>query len=125
MTNRTLRTAGFAVAVAGMVAAACDTRFPTGPGTLASIAVTPHVTLAIKVTQQFVAVGKDATGAVISISPTWSVAAGAGTISDAGLFTADTAPGTFISTVRASSGGISGSASVTVINGNVAAALKN
>lgn len=124
MTNRTLRAACFAVAVAGMVSAACDTH-PTGPGTLASIAVIPNLTLAIKTSQQFVAVGKDAAGVVVAISPRWSMAAGGGTISNAGLFTADTVPGTSISTVMASSGGVSGTASVTVINGNVASALKN
>lgn len=126
MTNRMLRAACFAVAVAvtGVVFAGCDVH-PTGPGNLASIAVIPNVTLAIRTSQQFVAVGKDAAGAVVDISPRWSMAAGGGTISDAGLFTADTAPGTSTSTVMASSGGVSGTASVTVINGNVASALKN
>lgn len=124
MTNRTLRAACFAVALTGIASAGCDSA-PTGPGNLASIAVEPNVTLAIRTSQQFVAVGKDAAGTVVAISPTWSMAAGGGTISNAGLFTADTVPGTSISTVMASSGGISGTASVTVTNGNVATALKN
>lgn len=124
MTNRTLRAVRFAVAVAGVVFTACDAH-PTGPANLASIAVSPNVTLAIKTSQQFVAVGRDGAGAVVAISPTWSMAAGGGTINNAGLFTADTVPGTSISTVMASSGGVSGTASVTVINGIVASAVKN
>ncbi len=106
-----------AVVCAGMLSLACDVHSPVGPGTLASITVTPNVTLAINATQQFIAVGKDAEGAVVSISPTWSVVTGGGAINTGGLFTAGTVPGVFTSTVMAASGGISGTASVTVIIG--------
>ena len=103
----------------GLLGAACasDAAGPAGP--LASIAVTPVVTLAIPTTQQFVAVGRDANDAVISISPTWSIEAGGGSIDETGLFTASTTPGTFTSTVKAASGRIWGTASVKVINGAV------
>jgi len=109
-----------AVGLAGAVFTACDGHQIAGPpGPLASIAVTPHVTLAIKVQQQFIAVGRDAGGVVVAIAPTWSLAAGGGSISSTGLFTAGTEPGTFTSTVKASSGDVSGSASVTVTDGVV------
>lgn len=129
MKDRTLRalsppgmTARLAVALAftGVLAAACDVHTPTGPGTLFSITVTPNVTLAINATQQFIAVGRDAEGVVVSFSPAWSIVAGGGAINNAGLFTAGTAPGTFTSTVKASSGNVSGTASVTVIIGSLA-----
>lgn len=91
---------------------------------LASISVTPSPkVLAINGTQQFTAVGKDANGNVVSITPTWSVVASGGTISAAGLFTAGVVAGPFVSTVRACStalcaaGSVSGFATVTVTPG--------
>jgi hypothetical protein len=115
-------TARLAVAatLAGAFGMACDVHTPTAPGTLASIVVTPNVTLAINATQQFIAVGKDAAGVVVAISPVWSIEQGGGAINTTGLFTAGTTPGAFTSTVKASSGGISGTASVTVIIGTLA-----
>jgi len=90
-------------------------------GALATITVTPNpVTLPISATQQFTAVGRDAGGNVVALAPTWSVAAGGGTITGAGLFTAGTTPGTFTNTVVATSGSITGSASVTVTTGALA-----
>jgi hypothetical protein len=106
--------------LAGAFIAGCDVHTPTAPGVLVSIVVTPDVTLAINATQQFVAVGKDADGRVVSMSPTWSIAQGGGAISTTGLFTAGTTPGTYTSTVKAASGAISGTASVTVIIGSLA-----
>jgi hypothetical protein len=64
--------------------------------------------------QQFVAVGKDASGNVFVISPVWSVVNGGGAIDNNGQFTAGAAAGAFPNTVRATSGSISGAASVTV-----------
>ena len=91
-----------------------------GAGALASITVTPATTtLAVGATQQYVAVGKDAGNNVVSLTRTWSVAAGGGTIDSAGLFTAGSAAGTFTNTVTATSGAISGTASVTVTGGTV------
>jgi hypothetical protein len=60
-------------------------------------------------------VGKDAGGNVVAIAPVWSVVAGGGAITGTGFFTAGTAPGTFINTVQANSGGISGFATVVVV----------
>jgi hypothetical protein len=129
MTNRSQRplsrprlTARLAIAVAftGVLFAACDVHTPTGPGSLATITVTPNVILAINSTQQFIAVGKDAEGAVVAISPTWTIVAGGGAINGVGLFTAGTVPGAYAATVMAASGGISGTASVTVIVGGLA-----
>jgi hypothetical protein len=86
------------------------------PGPLVTITVTPNpVTLAINTTQQFTAVGRDAGGNVVSITPVWSIVNGGGTINPGtGLFTAGGATGTFNNTVRATSGSIFGSATVTV-----------
>ena len=90
-------------------------------GPLATITVTPTpATLAIGATQQYTAVGKDASGNTVAISPTWSVCCGNGSISGAGLFTAGTTPGTFTNMVIATSGGISGKATVTVVAGPLA-----
>ncbi|HSW30240.1 MAG TPA: ice-binding family protein [Longimicrobiales bacterium] len=90
-------------------------------GPLATITLTPTpTTLSIGGTQQYTAVGKDAGGNTVAISPTWSVSGGSGSISGAGLFTAGSVPGTFANTVMATSGGISGHATVTVIPGPLA-----
>ena len=87
-------------------------------GPLASIAVTPNpVTLATGATQTYTAAGKDANGNAVAITPVWSVAAGGGAISAAGVFTAGTTPGTFANTVKATSGSVSGTATVTVVAG--------
>jgi hypothetical protein len=92
---------------------------PTGPSTLTSITVTPNVTLTINAIQQFTAVGQDAGGNIVAISPTWSVGAG-GAIDPAGLFTAGSVPGTYANTVQATSGSISGTATVEVTGGALA-----
>jgi hypothetical protein len=90
-------------------------------GALATITVTPNPTLAPSATQQFTAVGRDAAGNVVAITPVWSVTAGGGTIiSGSGLFTAGTTAGTFNNTVRATSGSIFGTATVTVTPGALA-----
>ena len=68
----------------------------------------------VSTTQQFAAVGKDANGNVVVITPTWSVVNGGGTINTAGLFSAGAVTGVFLNTVQATSGALSGTASVTV-----------
>jgi hypothetical protein len=85
-------------------------------GPLATITVTPNpATLAPGAQQQFTAVGKDAGGNVVPITPVWTVAAGGGSIvAGTGLFTAGGASGTFPNTVVATSGSISGNATVIV-----------
>jgi hypothetical protein len=88
-------------------------------GVLASITITPSPqSLAVGAQQQFTAVGHDADNNIVAITPTWSVAAGGGTVdASTGLFTAGTTAGTFTNTVTATSGSISGTASVTVTPG--------
>lgn len=85
-------------------------------GPLVTITVTPNpVTLQINTTQQFTAVGRDAGGNVVAITPVWSVTNGGGTIDPAtGLFTAGPTAGTFSNTVRATSGTNFGTATVIV-----------
>jgi len=102
------------VATCRGIAASATVTVVAGP--LATITVTPNpVTLPINTTQQYTAVGRDATGNVVAITPVWSVTAGGGTINAAtGLFTAGGATGTFNNTVRATSGSIFGTATVTV-----------
>ncbi len=82
---------------------------------LTSISVSPaSASVAANGTQQFTATGKDQFGNVMSPQPsfTWTVSGG-GTINSSGLFTAgSTAGGPY--TVTAASGGVSGTASVTV-----------
>jgi hypothetical protein len=86
--------------------------------TLATITVTPNpLTINAGSTQQFAAVGRNASGNVVAITPVWSVVSGGGSISSAGLFTAGTTPGTFTNTITATSGSISGTATVIVTAG--------
>jgi hypothetical protein len=79
-----------------------------------SLSVTPStVSLAAEQTQQFAALVKDQFGTTIaSPSVTWSVSAGTGSISGAGLYTAPAAAGT--ATVKAVDGSASGTAAVTI-----------
>lgn len=86
------------------------------PGPLVTITVTPNpATVVVDGTQQFVATGRDVDGNVVAIVPVWSVVAGGGAInSGSGLFTAGAVAGTFSNTIRATSGAISGFATVNV-----------
>lgn len=91
------------------------------PGPLATITVTPTpVTLAVTATQQFTAIGRDAAGNIVPFTPTWSVVASGGAITQAGIFTAGALPGTYTNTVQASSLTIRGFATVTVTVGPLA-----
>jgi Ice-binding-like len=85
-------------------------------GALATITVTPNPdSLPPNAQQQFTAVGRDAGGNVVPITPVWTVTNGGGTIvAGSGLFTAGAATGTFNNTVRATSGAIFGTATVIV-----------
>src|SRR5204862_4073624 len=89
--------------------------------TASSIVVSPaSATVATGGTQAFSASARDQFGTTLTTQPsfTWTVSGG-GTISAAGLFTAgSSAGGPF--TVTASSGGVSGTASVTVVNSSPA-----
>jgi hypothetical protein len=109
------------VAMSGLSLGACDVHGVSDPGSLSSISVTPNpVTMTAGSTQQFAAVGKDFDGVALTTSPTWTVVGGGGTISSTGLFTAAATPGTFANTVKATSGGISGTATVTITVGPLA-----
>lgn len=91
-------------------------------GPLATITVTPNpATLAIGAVQQFTAVGRDANNNIVAITPVWSIAAGGGTIvAGTGVFTAGNVTGTFTNTVVATSGALSGRATVIVTGGPAA-----
>jgi hypothetical protein len=89
------------------------------PGPLARIVVTPPMVLIVpNGTLQYSAVGYDAGGNTVAITPTWSVAAASaalGTISSSGLLSVSSAArGTFNNAVVASSGSVSGTGSVTI-----------
>ncbi len=110
-----------AVALAGAFTSSCDVHGISDPGSLVNLVVSPNpTTLAVGGTRQFTAVGTDFSGAVVTVTPTWSVAAGGGTISASGLFTAGTTPGTFSNTVTATSNGVTGTATVIVTVGALA-----
>ena len=86
------------------------------PGELHHIEVSPDlVTLGFNDQQQFEAQGYDINDVpVVCAEYTWDVVNGGGTIDQAGLFTAGTAPGTFVDTVTASDQGITGTATIVV-----------
>ncbi|MBI3791804.1 MAG: DUF3494 domain-containing protein [Gemmatimonadetes bacterium] len=110
-----------AVAAIGTFAlAACDVHGTSTPGVLAGITVSPNASLAPGATQQMVAVGADAAGGAVPITPTWTIVSGGGTVTPTGLFTAGASPGTYTNTVRATSGGVSGFATITVTIGALA-----
>jgi hypothetical protein len=84
-------------------------------GSLLTITVTPDPrNLTFGEQQMFTAVGRDSQGNVVAITPNWSVQNGGGTINGAGNFTAGNVDGSFQNTVRATSGGVSGDATVNV-----------
>lgn len=108
----------FGLTVVGLSMTGCDTHSLTAPGALATIVVTPNATLPVGGVQQFTAVGYDAASNVVAITPVWTRLAAAGTINaSTGLFTAGNTPGVYANAVTATSGGISGSANVTVTVG--------
>jgi hypothetical protein len=110
-----------ALAFAGLYATACDVHGLSAPGTLQTIVVSPNPqNLVVNATQQFTAVGADFDGADVPLTPVWSIVSGGGSISPSGMFTAGTVPGTYTSTVKATSGGKSGVATVTVVVGALA-----
>lgn len=118
--RRGLRTGLALLAGAGFTLAACSVHEPMGPDpVLTTITVAPDATLPVNDTHQFTAVGLDAEGDPFVITPVWSVESGGGTIDDAGLFTAGTLTGTYEATVTATSGGVSGTATVVVTAGPI------
>jgi hypothetical protein len=103
-----------AVVVAGLLTAACGGS--TEPGVTASVTIAPTTaTIPVTGTQQFTVVVKNAAGDVLAVTPTWSIVSGAGTITQSGLFTAGTTPGTTVIAVTCS--GITVNATITVTTG--------
>ena len=103
-----------AVVVAGLLTAACGGS--TEPGVTASVTVSPTTaTIPVTGTQQFTVVVKNAAGDVLAVTPTWSIVSGGGTITQAGLFTAGTLPGTTVIAVTCS--GIRVNVTITVTTG--------
>jgi len=94
---------------------------------LATITLLPDpVSIEVNGTRQFTAVGRDAQGNVIPLNPVWSVVNGGGTINaTTGMFTAGATAGTYTSSVRATSGSVSTSATVTVTPAASPASLIN
>jgi hypothetical protein len=110
-----------ALVLATVSAAACDVHGISDPGTLSTLTISPDPqSLAVNGTQQFTAVAVDASGATVAVTPTWTVVAGGGTISSSGMFTAGTTPQTYAGTVKATSGGLSSTATVIVTAGPLA-----
>jgi hypothetical protein len=100
-------------ATSGVIFGTANVIVTAGP--VISIIVTPDpVTLAPDDTRQYTAVAEDDEGNVYVISPVWDVVAGGGAIDAGGLFTAGLVLGTYDNTVSATSGGITGFATVTV-----------
>ncbi len=90
-------------------------------GPLATIVVSPTpMSLGIGATQQYTAIGKDAGGNVVAFTPNWAVIANGGVVNSTGMFTAGGTIGTFTNTIQASSGAITGTATVTVTAGPLA-----
>ncbi len=108
-----------AAAATLFVVASCDIHTVSGPGSLATLTVSPNPTLAVGATQQFTASGVDALGSPVTLTPVWAVIAGGGTINATGLFTAGNTIGFFPATVRATSNGMSATANVTVVIGPI------
>lgn len=96
--------------------------FTVTPGPLTTIVVTPSPsTPLVNANQTFVAAGRDAYGNTVAITPAWSIVAGGGTIvAGTGVFTAGASTGTFANTVKATSGTVSGFATVSVVSGTLA-----
>jgi Ice-binding-like len=127
MVPRLIVRLALSVPLAALLFVGCEHSGATGPvlGSLAFLTVTPNPqALAVGGTQTFTATGKDANGNAITVSPapTWSVVTAASGIINAGsgAFTAGTLVGTYANTVQATSGGISGFATVSVGAGPLA-----
>jgi len=105
-----------AIGMLTVLAAACGNRDVSSPNSLANIVVSPNPrTLAPGASAQLTAVGTDGTGNPMPITPTWSVVNSGGSVdSSTGLFTAGATTGTFPGSVKASSSGKFGVATIIV-----------
>jgi hypothetical protein len=108
-----------AVAFAGLFTAACkDSTSPRTVTALTIISPTSPQTIPVNGTVQFTAQAKNANGDVLAVTPTWAIVSGGGTITQTGLFTAGTTPGTTVISVTCS--GITVTATITVTAGAAA-----
>ena len=99
----------------GGVTGSASVTVATSAGPVASISLTPsQTTLSAGGSRKFIATGFDASGTSIPITPTWSVVGGGGTINALGFYTSGTVTGTFANSVVATSGSVSGAATVTI-----------
>lgn len=90
------------------------------PGALARLLLSPTTaSLQVREAVTFTVQGLDEHGNEVSLTPTWEVLGGGGTIDARGTFTASTQVGTYSDTIRVSAGGMSASASVVVRPGPV------
>lgn len=106
-------------ASSGLLSGFATVTVRAGPAVSLAVSPNPH-SMPVNGVQQFIATATDASGNVIPVTATWTVVNGGGAINSAsGVFTAGAAPGTFANTVRAASGSLSGSATVTVMAGPV------
>jgi hypothetical protein len=105
---------------------ACGSRDASSPNSLANIAVSPNPqTLAPGATAQLSAVGTDEAGNPMAITPTWSVVNSGGSVdASSGLFTAGAITGTFSNSVKASSDGKSGAATI-IVSADAATPIAN
>ena len=119
-TTFTVTRAGTGRIVAQVGSAVTDTTgiITVTPDVLASIVVSPGAaTLQPGQSYTFTAQGYDQYGNPISgITYTWSVVNGGGTVDAQGRFTAGNADGVYTDTVVATAQGVSGTASITVVN---------
>ena len=85
-------------------------------GAVTSIVVAPGtVTLMSGASQQLTAAGADAAGNLVPVAPDWAIVSGGGSISASGVVTAGAVPGTYPNTVRATSGTLTGFATLVVL----------
>ncbi len=88
------------------------------PSNLISLSINPSITIVPSGTHMpFAAVGYDLYyNQITPIAVTWSVQNGGGTIDTAGVFTAGTSLGSFSNTIKAVSGTVGSTASVSIVN---------
>ena len=110
-----------ALGMAAMLVSSCDVHRISSAGSLATLSISPNPqTITVNGTQQYTATGLDESGAVVAITPVWSVVAGGGAIRADGMFTAGSTPNTFTNTIQVTSGGMTATATVVVVAGSLA-----
>ncbi|OJT22920.1 hypothetical protein BO221_18645 [Archangium sp. Cb G35] len=91
------------------------------PGALATLSISPaSAKVAVTGMKQFSVEGADACGNALTPAVSWEVVSGGGSVNGTGLFTAGTTAGSYAGTLRVSAGGVSATASLTVLPGPLA-----